>query len=408
MFTVCYLLGGEIIQKAFQTCLRHVVVPPLHLDTLVIYGVVAFCAFVSLKSIRRVHMISVFVFAALGLLLLAEWARSPGYEAMYAAIGMKTLMGAVGYALFLNLTDYRRLLFWMGRMALLMTVSLIVYLLLSGGLDTSESEYSMYYGYLILPAAAISANEAIRGRNLLHGANAALAVMLTLAMGARGPLLCEMAFILVLLLVQTKTVKTRIAAGCITAVGTGLIYSNFGAILIYLDSLFGKMGLSTRAIVKMQQGNFFQSSGRNAIAEATRSIMDGKLLTGVGPGRDRILIAQYLGHSPSEAVGLYPHNFFVEIVLQFGVVMGPVILVAAITVMAYPLFARRMDSSALSVYLVGIAVGVLPLMISGSYLTNAAFFYSLGIDVSIIRNRRLEKEAYLEDASINLTYAKQT
>ena len=80
--------------------------------------------------------------------------------------------------------------------------------------------------------------------------------------------------------------------------------------------------------------------------------------------RDCVILASAQG---AEAIaGNYPHNIFLEILLQFGIVVGTVILVG-LACLIWKSFSKgtELERSYLCIMLM---LGVMPLLVSGTYL----------------------------------------
>ncbi len=368
---------------------------PFHLDTLFIYGILGAASVVAALSLkRRFPLIEGMVWAVFACLVMFAWMMSPNYEEMYQRIGLNLILGAVGFFLYREIEDFQTFHIWLKRMSFMMTVSLIVLLYTSSGLDTTQSEYSMYYGYLIFPAFVISVNEMISTKSIPHTVNSIVSLLLTLAMGARGPMVCEIAFVVIILILHKTKARKKVAELAITVAATFVIYKYFYIILAKLNVWFVNLGLSTRTIVKIQRGVFFQSAGRDSIKDITYDLLNQHFLSGVGPGRDRMLIASRLSVPSENAFGCYPHNFFREVLLQFGIIFGVVIIIAIVCIILLPFFVKKMDEHVFSVYMICFAVGFFPLMISGSYLTSHEFFQMLGLDVAILASSSIAPKNY--------------
>lgn len=400
IFLICYLFGGEVIQKAFQTCLRDMIAIPYHLDTLLIYALLGLCLLASLREIRKDYLIiELFAGVTLCLLVFISWAQSSGYDEMFFSIGRKLVVGLIGFFLFRSISDYKRVMIWMERMAYLITISLFLYLMMTGGINALDTEYSMYYGYLVFPAVIISIKEVFRTKKISQVMNAIFGLILTFAMGVRGPLLCEVVFIFIVLFFHTGSKIRRIVELVAVAIASTIIFKYFYTILGFLFNIFTNYGLSTRSILKLEQGAFFYSSGRESIRKVAFNIFNEHTLSGVGLGRDRILISSNLGKTPDVALGCYPHNLFLEIIMQFGIVCGSVLLIALVLLIVSPIIVRKLNEAELSVYIICFAVGFLPLMFSNSYLTAPTFFYMLGVNVAILTDKKIDKKTFIQKNS---------
>ena len=129
---------------------------------------------------------------------------------------------------------------------------------------------------------------------------------------------------------------------------------------------FGRLGFQSRTLNMFATGDFSSSSGRDEIYNKMINVMWDHPF-GIGIFGDRV----YLN-------GLYCHNIFLEIALNFGLIVFLGILVYSIVkfVKVYKA-SNKVYRNILVLFLV---VGFIPLLISGSYLTD----YNLGLFIGIL------------------------
>lgn len=100
-------------------------------------------------------------------------------------------------------------------------------------------------------------------------------------------------------------------------------------------------------------------------------------IVGLGLAGDRLLI------------GGYVHNFFVEVLSHFGVVVGLIVLIMfSFGSLLALLRAKQLNYELLIIWF---SMGFMPLMVSSSYLISLNFWVFLGLLVGLPRNSSLEE-----------------
>ena len=90
-----------------------------------------------------------------------------------------------------------------------------------------------------------------------------------------------------------------------------------------------------------------------------------------------------------ENPGLYAHNIFLEIYVEFGLILGSFILLFILYLAISSLLVK--DIKKYGIALLWICLGLLPLFFSGSYLTSLEFWIMLAV---LLRLRK--KDSYID------------
>ena len=144
-------------------------------------------------------------------------------------------------------------------------------------------------------------------------------------------------------------------------------------IIIQLNEILINYGISSRTLDLLMQDNI-HLSGRDVLYQIIiKNIAENPIL-GIGLAGDRKLL------------GTYSHNFLIEILSGFGVVIGGTIIVLIILI-SYWNF-KSSDEIYSNLFLIWFSVGFLPLLVSGSYLTDFSFWIFLGIAIRGIKNKK--------------------
>lgn len=98
---------------------------------------------------------------------------------------------------------------------------------------------------------------------------------------------------------------------------------------------------------------------------------------GCGVGNDRVLITQHTLVYDQTMVSNYPHNVFLEFIIQYGMMLGVIIgIVLVVFLIKYLFLEKDFNAQKIAILLVGI--GFFPLLYSSSYIENACFFALIG------------------------------
>ena len=157
----------------------------------------------------------------------------------------------------------------------------------------------------------------------------------------------------------------------------------FVFLLPYFMSYLDDLGVYSRTLAMAVDGGMTESDGRNYIYNKSMDALWNNPILGVGVYGDRILL------------GGYCHNILLEILLDFGLFLGlPILLIFVyIGVNAIKISKGVIRETA---YIL-LFSGVLPLLLSGSYLQEPNFAIFIGYCVWILNHRNLLKYYELND-----------
>ncbi|MDO4811178.1 MAG: O-antigen ligase family protein [Eubacteriales bacterium] len=285
-------------------------------------------------------------------------------------------LGIVSYVFFRYCDDRERLLNDMAVLSVIMTVAMILLPLLAGRGELFDASYSQYYAYMVFPAFIISMNETIRRKSVFYGLVAAVCLVMTFMMGARGPVILELLFVIIRFIDEPIHPLGKVITSVAVAGGGTFIYFNMYTILELLNRLAVSMDFSNRLFKKLVQGTLYDS-GRDGIYAAALQMIDRHPLTGVGIGTDRIALARLV--NSSNPLGTYSHNFLLDLLVQFGIVIGTVIMIGFIILAVRAFIVSRKTSSGKNIFWVMLMIGFAPLLFSSSYITYPLFFAMLAM-----------------------------
>ena len=254
--------------------------------------------------------------------------------------------------------------FWMG---IVLTV-----LILSG--RASIGAYSMSLSYYMLLPALMFTNDSFNSFSLKSLVYALLSIIIILALGSRGAMMCLVVFVFLKLFRPGRKLGYKELFSYLVLIAAGLFVLVFiEDILEYLNNFLLQFGVRSRTILLFLRPGIYMS-GRDRLYEIVWKEVLTHPILGLGLAGDRPLI------------GGYVHNFFIEIIAHFGFLLGSLLLVLFIVLMLRALMAK--DLKRYEMLIVWMCLGFVPLQVSSSYLINMNFWILLGL---ILRGRMLVK-----------------
>ena len=244
-----------------------------------------------------------------------------------------------------------------------------------------KQSYNLVFGYKTMLCCIIFLFFFFEKKSLLDLVGGALSLFLVLKAGSRGPLICLVVFIVLCLFLKVKRLKLRYKI-TISAVLLGsyyLISRYYEKIVSFALSVLAKLHISSRTIEMVLSGNISDDNGRARIAELSWDAIAKQGFFGMGPFGCRTVIAPYYNYG-------YPHSIFLEFVLDYGWVLG-ILLLSVLLFMIIKVFLYR-DKEQTGVLMILLAMCI-KLMISGSYWSEPLFWGMLAWTITgISQNRR--------------------
>lgn len=261
---------------------------------------------------------------------------------------------------------------------------------------SSVSSYSQDIGYDALLPFIVFYLSFYKDRKTLYFVFTLISFALILMSGSRGPLLCAiLAFISVNLYnnkINKKTIKY-----VIIIIGTYLIYSIFQEeILSWLLNKFTDLSVSTRSIEMLWNGDIASDNGRASLRNQSFIYAYEHPIIGSGFLNDRVYLYQFgfITSNTATVYGSYSHFFIAEILMQFGLLTGFVVLwIFFENVLSRILTAKSIDET--YIFLIVLSIGLYPLFVSRSWFTFPYFYLILGLlfsESSLLNYARINKK----------------
>ncbi len=247
--------------------------------------------------------------------------------------------------------------------------SIIYTLFIGDAMSAVDAQYSgdMDFAYRLLPHICLVAYYALAKANFFNIAGSAAGAILLFSLGTRGAVLCLVIFLALIVFLLLKS-KNRIIFITATAVVAAILLTGNRLLLILtaIEPVLQRLGLSNRIIDQIREGVIFESVGRSNIQSILMNSLTNHELFGYGIFGDRIL------------TNSYAHNFVLELMVDFGVLVG-VILFVALIILIIKKYAVCTSGEQRAFLILLFCTSVVSLMLSGSYLTEPKLFLLIGI-----------------------------
>lgn len=190
--------------------------------------------------------------------------------------------------------------------------------------------------------------------------------------GTRGSLLCLFA-LLVAFLLFSKRWKLMVLLLCLSVV----LALNYNRILHYTSDILGLLEVDSRiieAILGTKMSSLSDANGRISILNVSLNLICENWLLGYGFLGERAYINSGIWWFTTNG---YAHNFVIEILLQFGLIVGSAILLMLIYRLVY--FIRRFENNSRCGIIMIFICYCVHLAVSRSYTTTFEFWCLIGL-----------------------------
>lgn len=240
----------------------------------------------------------------------------------------------------------------------------------------SWNQYSMTYGYNLLIPACLLWFYFVLEKRIKWIAYDGIIVMLMVLRGSRASVLCLFIFmVLVYIFVDSEKHNTGRQVRIVVALSLlGVTAVSFQSIVSVLVKL-----LSNSRTLYLLSTNISFDSGRSGIMDFYWEEINNHLFSFKGILSDRVIYSQKFGTGFS--LTNYPHNFIIEVLFQFGVIIGILFLLFLLSLLLKKFKEIRICSNPYYTcfYFMLFVAGLIKLFFSASYLTSVEFFLLLGM-----------------------------
>ena len=249
----------------------------------------------------------------------------------------------------------------------------------------SQRSYDLDFGYTMMFVAVVSLIALIKEKRRFCVVIVIACVLLDLRFGSRGSFLCIAAFLVAVVLLEVKSVRTRVWTS-ILILTVAVVFLFFGNDIILATADFCRttLGIDSRTINSLLTGDALDDNGRSEIYSLLDSFLYVEFF-GFGAYGDRPIIGPqfYWGYS---------HSLFYEFAINFGVLPAMAILFA----ISVATIRRIMNSeNEYYTYLIVVALCMsMRLIISDTFWGNTFFWMLIALllfrkDQAVCRGREI-------------------
>ena len=279
----------------------------------------------------------------------------------------------VGACVRVNKNDFK-FLYWIAFAVFGMLAAYQVFNILGGDQVLSDN---MDYAYKILPAVVVLVGGCFYNRHKLPSVLLAVgATVFLMFQGTRGPLVCVVVF--VCLMLYKKFGFGKIVVGVASLAIAAMLVISSPAFLSGLERLSQqteKLGFSSRFITKIVEGEFGDSSGRDEIIDRLMTDFEKDPVQIRGFYADRLANAKE--GRDEDIMNRYAHNILYELLYDFGLIVGGFLIVLLFLGLLRVI--RGSDADSAFLVMEFIVCGFVHLLLSSSFLWSAHFFCLFGL-----------------------------
>ncbi len=188
----------------------------------------------------------------------------------------------------------------------------------SGSGATVEIQYNLLFGYRVAVCAVVFLLLYLLNKKLLDLVSFIVSFAIIIMAGSRGALVCIGATIILGLMYKwrttKKTVRYLIPLLFFVVIST-VLHMGFSERNTVLFNSARSLNIESRNVQMLVEGKMTEENGRDKIWAVAGDIILNEGPLGKGFFGDRYIIGKYWSYG-------YPHNIFLEILIQFGVPLG--------------------------------------------------------------------------------------
>ena len=236
----------------------------------------------------------------------------------------------------------------------------------------AEMTYSVSFGYEVMLFMTVFLYEALLHRKPADIAGAAIGLLMMLTNGSRGPMLFTAIFLFLMSLMYFGRSRKKLLILFTAVVALLLIFIFYDVLMMWIMSLLSSMNISSRFITMFLNGTLTSDSGRSVLWDAALEMIRERPL-GYGAMGAQHQICKLIPAG-------YPHSVVLEILIDFGVLFGSLLLMV-LFFNAIALLFKKENQYWSGVFLVFFCTAC-QLFISLTYWSTPAFWACIAIGMN--------------------------
>lgn len=247
-------------------------------------------------------------------------------------------------------------------------------------IDSKIDENYMSFSYNYLTFVIACYWMAVHKNNIFLWILAVAGTIVIVIAGCRGAIVCVGIYIFCELLLNKKLHKVIKALIIIALV---LVFFNIENIMLNINTVLKEYDYESRTVELFFEGDIQNDSGRSKYTDAAIEVIENNPILGCGmAGSSYHLYVALHDMKPVGAVREYAHNLFLDIYMDYGILLGTVLIIWLIVqiLMAY---IRSRGTYSQTVFFMLMSAILPKLMVSSTYVGEALFFMFLGLLINI-------------------------
>ncbi len=248
--------------------------------------------------------------------------------------------------------------------------------------DRAKMDHSVSFGYSVMQFLLFFLFDALQKKRLWDILGTIILALMMLVGGSRGPFVFLAVFLVLYSTKYFSASRNKVAILLLLFTLIMLFYAFYEGIMSYLLVLFSKYTGTTRLISSLLVGSFTEDAGRFKIwSYAIEMIKDNPW--GYGAMGSQPMISQliYVG---------YPHSIILEVMIDFGLFFGLILLVFLFRSAIINLYSRRFEKWS-GVFLAWFGTAC-QLIISLCFWSSTPFWAAVGVGVNSTQSVRRKKK----------------
>lgn len=182
-----------------------------------------------------------------------------------------------------------------------------------------DSSYSVTFGYEVLLFALVFLYFALTQKKSIYIIAAIVDIVMILIGGSRGPILFIGLYVVLYIVIYAQNIKRKGPIIALAAIGSLVVYISYNPLLMFMINVLDRFHVSSRFLKMLLSGTITNDSNRFTIWRAAIEMIKRKPF-GYGAMGSRHEIVNYIYAG-------YPHSIILEFLIDYGVVLGGVLLI---------------------------------------------------------------------------------
>ena len=374
----------------FNNTFRRVIGNIYSLDALVVHCIYILMIIpVILIVVRRLNFKNVLFMFILFVCLVFSMFNNSDAEITRKIITTFALTCLPAYVFGNAIVDFQGILDGLWKISWFVLIMLFLNVVAIGTMGTIKSDHSLAYYSLF--AASVFLVSIFNKASVFFSVIGFLIAMVMMVLSNTAGALFSIAVCLILLLCNlifsTKSIK-KVILLIFIIIMIIIVVINIQSILFWSISILDKLGVNSAVVTEIWSGSTTSDRYRESIYKYVWEYSKEHLFWGSGIGYDRVLISQNTLVSLQSKFGNYAHNIFLEFMMQFGLIPGIFISFFNIWYIIKG-FIQECDNEQRMVLIILCTIGIIPLMVSSTYIGHSYYFALLGYLSACKREKNL-------------------